>query len=91
MKALLLLLPLLAACSAFGPTKSEPGTPQRQCEDAADADPKIHNFWSTTPSSLGTDAFQDAYKAARDASIRQCLRARSGFKSTGGGVEKPIR
>ncbi len=87
--ALLLTMVILAGCSLFEPKKSPPGTPQRACEDAADADPKVRDYWATTSSNTPPPDFDRGYKIARDRAIAECLRIRAGLPS--GGVEKPIR
>lgn len=84
-------LVVLAGCgSVEKPARSEPGTVERACEDAADADPKVKNFWAVSGGSNANPLnFNEGYKAARDASIFECLRVRNGRPK--GGVEKVLK
>lgn len=90
------LLPLVAmlslavsGCSMFSPPEAASGTPTRLCENAADADPRIRDFWSTQSSNSNPSEFTSKYLAARARVVSECLRVRSGQPK--GGVERPIR
>ena len=85
----LLAVVMVSGCSLFEPPKSAPGTTARLCEDAADADPKLRDYWATTPSNTPPSDFTDDYRHARQGLIADCLRIRSGRPA--GGVERPIR
>lgn len=88
--ALGLITLLLAACGNVDHlTISPPGTPERACEDAADANPKIRNYNATTGVNGNPLDFEGDYKAARKAAVAECMRVRNGRPA--GGVEKPIR
>lgn len=78
----------LSGCGLFGQgdKKSPLGTPERACEDAADADPKLHDFWATTPATADPATFPKAYQEERQRLITECLRIRSGRPK--GGVER---
>lgn len=92
MKSLLSLaasLLLLTACGSPGLEHSAPGTPERICEDAADADPKVRNFNATTGVNGNPLDFNEKYIAARTSAVAECLRIRNGRPK--GGVEKFIR
>jgi hypothetical protein len=81
---------VLSGCGLFdADPKSAPGTPQRTCEDAADTDPKVRNFWSNAGSNANPIDFTEEYKSKREDAIRECLRIRSGRPA--GGVEKVIK
>ena len=85
----LLLLLALSACSIIEPPQSPPGTVQRQCEDAADADPRVRDYFGTVPSNTDPVFFTDDYRAFRARVVSDCLRIRSGRPK--GGVERLVR
>ncbi len=78
----------LGGCSLFRPSEAAHGTPLRSCEDTADADPRVHDFWATTSSTANPNSFNAEYQAARAKVVNECMRLRSGRPL--GGVEKPI-
>ena len=82
---------VLAGCgSVEKPVRSGLGTVERACEEAADTDPKVKNYWATSGGSNANALnFNEDYKAARDASIYECLRVRNGRPK--GGVEKVLK
>jgi hypothetical protein len=80
---------LLAGCSIFETPRSAPGTPERSCEDAADADPRIKHYAEMNPTPYDPGKFTAAYEAARQQLIDQCVRVRKGLPQ--GGVEKVIQ
>ena len=84
-------LAVLAGCGTDEkPKVSAPGTVERACEDAADADPNVKHYWARSGGSNANPLnFAEDYKAARDAAIYECLRVRNGRPK--GGVEKVIR
>ena len=80
----------LTGCSRFfEPSRSPVGTPQRACEDAADADPRLRDFVATQPRKASPNDFTADDPAFRSGLIADCLRNRSG--RPGGGVEKVIK
>lgn len=87
--AFALLVLALSGCSLIEPPEAAPGTPQRLCEDAADSDPKVRDFWATTPSGSNPSEFNDQYRAARARAVAECLRVRSGRPR--GGVERLVK
>ena len=82
---------VLAGCGTVQkPARSEPGTVERACEDAVDADPKVKNYWASSGGSNANPLnFNEDYKAARDAAMFECLRVRNGRPK--GGVEKIMK
>ncbi len=80
---------LLTACGGTSLQRSNPGTPERACEDAADSDPKVRDFNATTGVNGNPLDFSEDYKAARNAAVVECMRIRDGRPK--GGVEKVIR
>jgi len=94
LRPFVLLLLALAGCSVSGcsliePPKSPPGSAQRQCEDAADADPRVRDYFGTIPSNTAPLSFTDDYRAFRARVVSDCLRVRSGRPA--GGVERLVK
>jgi hypothetical protein len=93
MKTALMLtaaLCVLAACGETKPKLSEPGTPERICEDAADADPRVRNLLKYEGGvNANPNEFHADYKSAREDAIRECRRVRTGRPK--GGVEKVLK
>ncbi len=86
------LVLLMTGCSMFSPSgtpASEPGSAERACEDAADQDPAVRNFWGHSPANLPAGTFTEGYQAARRNAVVDCMRIRSGRPK--GGVEKVIQ
>lgn len=76
---------LLAGCASFLPERAAVGTPERACEDAADADPQIHQLYVQMATAPVPQNFAGPYNAARNNFIRKCVRVRAGLPP--GGVE----
>jgi len=87
---LLISLAALAGCSAFNAPfstpKSAPGTPQRVCEDAAEADRSLNDQAVAMTAAARPGEFSQNLDALRRQSVMQCLQQRS--VTRGGGVDK---
>jgi hypothetical protein len=82
---LLLLLAALAGCSQSEP-KSPPGTPQRECEDAAEADTSLNNYAAQRAPANNLDGYDRMLAELRRQSVARCLLLRGVLPP--GGVER---
>jgi hypothetical protein len=77
---------LLVGCSSIlPPPRAAVGTPERACEDAADADPNVHELYVRMATASDLRMYAAPYQTARANFIRQCVRVRAGLPP--GGVE----
>jgi len=87
--SLLISLAALAGCSTFdvaAAPQSLPGTPQRACEDAAEADHSLNDQALAMTSAARPGEFSQNLAALRHQFAVQCMQQRS--VTRGGGVDK---
>jgi len=88
--SLLLVLTALAGCSSLdlsnGAAKSAPGTPQRACEDAAEADTTLNQRAAELTPASKPGSYAALVQQLRAESVQQCLRQRGIVPP--GGVER---
>lgn len=78
----------LAGCASLNPPLAAAGTPERACQEAADANPALRNFASTMAPNANPNSFYEDYLAKRKQLVDDCLAVRTGRPR--GGVQKVL-